>query len=112
MKKSLKYGLLVLAVAMPFFAIAGPVRADVMGEIKIFNVDKQFDKYGNSQVTATLKKIGEKAYFYIDNRYSANIIDKLNSLSTEFDNNIYPKETIFWGSEMRPDRTEILKRLS
>ncbi|HAU07843.1 MAG: hypothetical protein A2568_03600 [Candidatus Yanofskybacteria bacterium RIFOXYD1_FULL_44_17] len=100
MKKSLKYGLLVLAVAMPFFAIAGPVRADVMGEIKIFNVDKQFDKYGNSQVTATLKKIGEKAYFYIDNRYSANIIDKLNSLSTEFDNNIYPKETIFWGSEI------------
>lgn len=99
MRKSFKYGFLVLAVMVPFFVLASPVGADVMGETRVFNVDKQFDKHGDSKVTATLIKVGGKAYFYVDNRYSANVVEKLNSLSAEFDNNIYPKETTFWGSE-------------
>lgn len=59
---------------------------------------------------ATLRHIGGNLYFYVDDGYwnglSSSRQDVLRSnmanLANEFDSNIYPKETQFWGSEPNP----------
>ena len=95
----------VAAVAMiallPFFA-----RADNYGDQAAFNIDKQYDSAGRSQLSASLVWAGEKIYFYADNawwndldplerqRYGA----VLSGLDAEFSRHIQPKLTELFGA--------------
>jgi len=65
-KKVLWCGLAAVAMIalLPFFA-----RADNYGDQAAFNIDKQYDSAGRSQLSASLVWAGEKIYFYADNAW-------------------------------------------
>lgn len=84
--------------------------ADTIGQTQIFNVNSKYDRFARTSLTATLINISNHAYFYADNRYWDNLnynqktflINIVSALGQEFDSNIYPKETQFWGTEPNP----------
>lgn len=84
--------------------------ADTIGQRTNFNVDSQFDKYKRTTLGATLRHMGEKVYFYVDDNYwnglgpsqQNSLTNNMKVLAGEFDNNIYPKGTALWGSEPNP----------
>lgn len=86
------------------------VQAASLGEEVVFNVDSEYDPLSRSQVTATLRAIGDRVYFYVDNAYWSSISgtlknglrESLEDLADEFDNTIYPKERAVFGSEWNP----------
>ncbi len=94
---------------MPFFVFSS-VSADVQGQNVNFLVNKDFDKFGRSSMFATLHYVGGNAYFYVDDGYWNNInaferqdlLSDIERLASEFDTNIYPTETSFWGQEPKP----------
>jgi len=101
---------LVSAIFVVLFLAFGPiVYADNLGDKVNFNTEKIYDISGRSRVSATLLKIGDNAYYYVDDTYwsllseysKKHFMERLDSISVEFDNNIYPKEIAFWGSESR-----------
>lgn len=110
----------ILASLAPFFLYSVAL-ADAQGQNVRFLVNKDFDKFGRESMSATLRHIGDSAYFYIDDEYwdALNSLERqdflasISRLSSEFDTNIYPTETSFWGKETRPgvdgdDRVTIL----
>ncbi|OGM98908.1 MAG: hypothetical protein A2649_00900 [Candidatus Yanofskybacteria bacterium RIFCSPHIGHO2_01_FULL_41_26] len=100
----------VVALTVFFFVFSGVSAADTVGQSVIFNVNSSYDKFSRTNLSATLRQISEHAYFYVEDSYwnnlNSNEKNYLNSnlsvLAQEFDNNIYPKETQFWGSEPNP----------
>ncbi len=84
--------------------------AEVEGETKVFFVEKNYDSQNREQVLATLKKISQQAYFYIDSVWYYNLTEEerglvnqnLAGLAQSFDQEIYPKLTLFYGSEWKP----------
>lgn len=101
--------LFIVALLAPFF-IYSVALADAQGQNVSFLVNKDFDKFGRESMSATLRHIGENAYFYIDNDYwdtlnsleRQDFLTSISRLSSEFDINIYPTETSFWGQEAKP----------
>ncbi|MEK7603492.1 MAG: hypothetical protein AAB461_00015 [Patescibacteria group bacterium] len=101
--------LLVTALLAPFFVCSAAL-ADMQGQNVIFSVNKSFDKSGRESMPATLRYMGENSYFYVDDEYwnalnsleRRDFLTSISQLSSEFDVNIYPKETSFWGQEARP----------
>lgn len=101
--------LAVAALIMPFFIFAH-ASADTIGQTQIFNVNTKYDQFARTSLGATLRNVSEHAYFYVEDRYWDNLnpnqrislSNNISGLSQEFDNNIYPKETQFWGSEPNP----------
>ncbi|OGN02435.1 MAG: hypothetical protein A2655_01755 [Candidatus Yanofskybacteria bacterium RIFCSPHIGHO2_01_FULL_43_42] len=97
----------VLIVPFFMFSIAS---ADVLGQNVRFNTNSTFDKLGRTSATATLRHIGENAYFYVDDSYwddldaikRQNLLSEITQLAQEFDITIYPLETSFWGHEAKP----------
>ncbi|MEK7627723.1 MAG: hypothetical protein AAB397_04045 [Patescibacteria group bacterium] len=93
-----------------FFQNARAVVNGNLGESVFFVVDQKYDSNGRNQVEATLRKIGQRAYFYVENKYfnsldsiqQNNFLTAQNVLADEFDNVIYPKLTAFYGSEWNP----------
>lgn len=93
-----------------FFQNARAAVSGNLGESVFFVVDQKYDSSGRNQVEATLRKIGQRAYFYVENKYfdsltsvqRDNFLNAQNSLADEFDNIIYPKLTEFYGSEWNP----------
>mgnify|MGYP001582056037 CR=1 FL=1 len=81
-----------------------------LGESVFFVVDQKYDLSERNQVEATLRKIGQRAYFYTENKYFNSLnsvqqnsfLNAQNLLADEFDNVIYPKLTEFYGSEWNP----------
>ena len=106
------YRTLVLAgmVLVSFFVFVFNASADNVGDIKNFNVNSKYDQFSRTSLSATLRQISDRAYFYVENRYWDNLNsnersvlnNEIFALSQEFDNNIYPKETQFWGAEPNP----------
>ncbi|HZZ99286.1 MAG TPA: hypothetical protein VFK07_01070, partial [Candidatus Paceibacterota bacterium] len=97
----------VLAVSLLSFGVA---RADTVGEHHDFFDNSSFDLNGRSSLPATLELVANHAYYYVDDQYLDSLssdertamMQQLVGLANEFDNNIYPKETAFWGSEADP----------
>ena len=89
---------------------AGQASADVLGEHHTFFVNSTYDALARTSIPVTLKYVGVHAYFYVDDAYldslrlreRAVFDQQVMALAQEFDNNIYPKETAFWGSEANP----------
>lgn len=86
------------------------VQADVVGQAVNFNVNPNFDKYKRTSLDTTLRYSGENVYFYVENNYwnglsstdMGLLMSNIKLLASEFDNNIYIKETSFFGSEPNP----------
>lgn len=105
--------LLLLLSLFLFFAFANFASADVVGDQRQFFIDSDYDFFEQDTVTATLKKVSDKGYFYVSDEYFNSLgcyhgcrqiecINLLNELADEFDTVIYPTETAFWGSEPNP----------
>jgi len=100
----------VFAVVVSLIAIPNFSRADTLGQKESFLINSDFDKYNRNQLLATLRYNSNKLYFYVEDRYwdkldifnRDKVMLNLSILTNEFDNNIYPKETSFWGSEPNP----------
>ena len=100
---------ILCAAVAPFFMFS-VATADVQGQNVNFVVNNDFDKFGRSSMSATLRHTGGNAYFYADDDYWGNLdvferqelLSGIERLSSEFDLNIYPAETSFWGQEARP----------
>ncbi|MDP3697756.1 MAG: hypothetical protein Q8R55_07155 [Candidatus Taylorbacteria bacterium] len=93
-----------------FFISVSGANANTLGQRETFFVNKEFDKYGRTSLQATLQHAGNKSYFYVEDNYwnSLGSADRdtltrnIQSLANDFDANIYPKETQFWGSDPNP----------
>ena len=92
------------------FFVFSDVSADTIGQTQIFNVNSKYDQFSRTSLSATLRNVSNYAYFYIEDRYWDNLNsnqkvalnNSVSVLGQEFDNNIYPKETQFWGAEPNP----------
>jgi len=104
-KNAIKILLFLFFLIYPFFCFA-----DSVGQIKNFLIDSSYDFYGRTKILATLEKVSQNAYFYLEDEWFKNlsedekekIKESLDSLSQEFDNNIYPKVTSLYGVEWKP----------
>ena len=84
--------------------------ADTLGQGVNFNVNSEFDKYKRTSLGATLRHIGDRSYFYVEDSYwdglnslgQNTLTANIKTLADAFDNNIYVKETATWGSEPNP----------
>lgn len=89
---------------------ASSAKAANFSDIINFNVDKNFDASGRSQLTAVLVKTTSNLYIYIEKPWwdsqiqtkQNEILAALDSLSYEFNSKIYPNLTSIFGSEWRP----------
>ena len=96
---------IVLSLTLPLF-----VFADTPGQVTDFFVEKDYDGLGRNEITATLKIVSQKAYFYVDRSWYQNLSDdvrhkvetNLDNLSQEFDKRIYPTLTSLYGKEWSP----------
>jgi len=101
--------ILCTVLIMPLF-VYSQAYADVIGQNQVFKTNETFDKFIRKSMSATLRHIGGNAYFYVDDDYwgNLNVFERqellldVDQLSSEFDINIYPTETSFWGQEPKP----------
>jgi len=97
-----------LLVALAFFAV--PVFAVNFSDTVKFYVEKDFDEYARNQIDAVLVKSTSNFNFYVEKDWwnsqtsdSQNLVlSKLDDLSYEFSQNIYPKLTSIFGKEWNP----------
>lgn len=95
----------VFLFTIPFIGLA-----DTIGQTQTFNVNSKYDQLARTSLSATLRQVSEHAYFYVEDRYWNNLNpnernvlnNNISALVQEFDNNIYSKETQFWGAEPNP----------
>ncbi|MBI2003503.1 MAG: peptidoglycan-binding protein [Parcubacteria group bacterium] len=107
MKKALYFFILF---SFFVFLFSGPVRADFLNQTALFSINPEYQYSSQSSVSATLKKISDKAYWYVSDDYWRELsesqkntfLQKMDELAVEFDTRIYPVETVFWGSEWNP----------
>lgn len=108
-----RYTKICLAISLSLigiFVIQSVARADTIGQQEVFSIDSQYDHKGRSQLSATMRSVSQRAYFYVANDYwdaldsvSRSRIDSLMlAMGTEFDTRIYPMETAFFGSDPQP----------
>lgn len=106
----LKQRFVLAALVVSFFLLPSLANADVLEQREVFLTNETYDKFSRVNMVATLKHVSQHAYFYIDDAYWNNLGDvrrgtlssQIVNLATEFDNNIYKKETQFWGSPASP----------
>ncbi len=97
--------ILVGFLILPFF-----VCADSLGQKQVFYIASEHDLTERTQITAVLQEKTSQLYFYIDNNWWVNldsseqskIKSALSSLSSEFENKIYPVLTSTYGFEWKP----------
>ena len=104
--------ILFIAVAVFLFGQfgTGQAWADVIGERHTFFVNSNYDATARTSIPVTLVYVGTHTYFYADDSYLNSLRPSERALfdqqiivsAQEFDNNIYPKEVAFWGSEVNP----------
>lgn len=101
---------IILTAVIFLFCLSLTANAVSFSDAVNFYVEKDFDAQNRSQVSAVLVKTSPKLYFYIEkdwwsqqNQDSRNsIILSFDSLSKEFESNIYPILTSVFGSEWSP----------
>ncbi len=81
-----------------------------VGESQYFNIESDYDLTNRDETLATLKKISNNAYFYVDNYWWSSLSFKdqsqatiaLDNLSQEFDTKIYPTLVQNFGDAWKP----------
>src|SRR3989344_5909057 len=97
-------------LSVSFFVFASSALADNVGDVRSFFVNSKYDQFSRTNLSATLVRVSNHAYFYVDNKHwdklnfneRSILTGNINALAQEFDDNIYLKETEFWGSEPNP----------
>lgn len=110
MKKRIIHNLCILILLMGGFFVSLGAQAAVLGDRDSFFVDSGYDAHGRTQITATVKAIGDNIYFYVEDDYWDGLSgtakngfrERLEELINEFDTVIYPKERSVFGSEWTP----------
>ncbi len=100
--------ILFLSFASLFFTFSAS--ADTLDQGRGFFISPQYDLQSRTLVSATLRYISERAYFYVADDYWSGIgeithnqaLAQIETLAREFDDRIYPIETNFFGSEPNP----------
>lgn len=93
-----------------FILLSFPVSADQLGDTSNFFIDSSYDWNNRTEITATLKKVSDHAYFYIEDDYWNALnqaqrdlyFDYLDKTADNFDNKTYPAVTFLFGSEWKP----------
>lgn len=84
--------------------------AEELNNNQKFFLDVNYDSEERTETMATLRKISENAYFYIEDDYwdsltttqQESYLENVDKLALEFDETIYPVLTYFYGSEWNP----------
>lgn len=100
----------IILIITLLLVIPSLVGADTLGQTQNFFVDPSYDLTGREKISATLQKVGERAYFYVDDEYRQKLTDvekekieqAIQNLDLEFSNKIYPTLTANYGFEWRP----------
>ena len=96
---------IIISLSLPLFA-----GADTLGQRANFYIDSSYDSFQRGVISATLQKISNQLYFYIDDNFWGGLSDgdkntvmaSLSNLAEEFERKIYPTLTLTFGSEWRP----------
>jgi hypothetical protein len=113
--------ILTLLILGGFFVFFSSVSAANLGDNDSFFVDSTYDFNGRTSISATVMRISNNAYFYMEDEYwnllslsQKNVnLDYLNRIIENFDNDTYPALRYVFGSEWKPgidndDRMTIL----
>lgn len=81
-----------------------------LGETIDFFVDSNYDWKGRDEISATLREISDRTYFYIEDEYWSDLsgaqqslyLDYLDQAAREFDRTTYPSVRYIFGSEWKP----------
>lgn len=103
-----KYTILISLFGFLFFS--NFALAANAGEKINFSVDSYYDSSKRASVNSTLKWIGQKAYFYVEDDWwngltvsqQTTALNSILNLSNEFDQRIYPILISVYGSEWNP----------
>jgi len=109
LRKPKFYFVFLLAVAffIPYFARANSVS---LGQKNDFFIQPTYDVSGREKISATLQKIGQRAYFYVETKWwdglsyqeKQEMEQAIQSLDFEFSQRIYPSLTSVFGFEWKP----------
>ena len=99
-----------ICLGIIFFSLPLLVRADFLGEKTNFFVDPHYKINSEETVSASLKMVSLKGYFYIESNWLSGlkseeqkkVDENLKNLSQEFDKTIYPKLTELYGPPWEP----------
>ena len=105
-----KTGIFTIITLIMSAWLASYAYADTIGDQRSFFVNEKYDQTSRSSIMATLRAVGQHAYFYVDDVFWSTLNQAqreyygtaLESLAREFDSKIYPVETQFWGQERIP----------
>ncbi len=92
------------------FFICSSVFAANIGDKENFFVDPTYDYSGRTNISATLIRISENAYYYMEDDYwnslslkdRSAVSDYVNRIMENFDNYTYPSLRFVFGSEWKP----------
>jgi len=92
------------------FLLPSIVGAVSIGQIVNFYIDPSYDLQGRERISATLVKITNKLYFFVDTQWwnELGLVERdridveLYNLGNEFEYKIYPTLTSTFGSEAKP----------
>lgn len=95
---------LFFLIILPFLYFPVLTHAQNGSGQETFDIEPSFDAQGRSETSATLIKTSRTVYWYLDSGVleTAEIDNALNSLSQEFEENIYPTLTKVFGMEWSP----------
>jgi len=101
---------LLVICAAALLILPNFVFADTFLQKVNFFVEPDYDISHRESLSATLRHIGVKAYFYIEDKWwntlsdqeKQETLDNITALSQEFDKNIYPTLTNTYGTEWKP----------
>jgi len=107
LKIKLFFSVGVIFFTLPFFAEAVSYS---YGHQQDFYLDSNYDKFEREEVSATIRHISSRAYFYIEDEWWSDLTNKekeehktiIKDLAKEFDNKIYPVLTSTYGYEWKP----------
>jgi len=103
-------GFKIIFIELILLSLPSFVSAISLGQKADFFVDPDYDLSQREEISATLQKISQKLYFYVDDEW----LDKLSSskkqevsralqdLGHDFDHRIYPTLTSAFGQEWKP----------
>jgi len=108
-KKKIVLALLISSgVFIVFFSHA--FAAEELNKNLKFYLDSNYDYSSRTETLATLRKISDNAYFYIEDEYwngltsvqKDDYLERVNMLADEFDQTVYPILTHAFGNEWNP----------
>ncbi|MFH1713984.1 MAG: peptidoglycan-binding domain-containing protein [Candidatus Nealsonbacteria bacterium] len=100
----------VILIGIIFLSVPSFVLADYHGQKVQFYIESGHDLESREQTSATLRKITDQLYFYIDDDWwdsldwdgAEEVRSSLDSLSLEFENKIYLNLVSYFGPEWTP----------